>query len=138
MARKTETVTITKDGRDKGKVFIITEMPVLKAERWAIRALLALTHAGVELPEGAAQTGMAGFARAGLEALNQLKFEEVQPLLDEMWTCVQIVPDPKNPNFTRKLVLNENEGDDLEEIETGFTLRERIFRLHTDFFLQGK
>lgn len=138
MARKTETVTITAEGRDKGKVFVITEMPALKAERWAFRALLALAHAGVELPEGAAQSGMAGFARAGLDALNNLKYDEVSPLLDEMWTCVQIIPDPqKNPGFVRALVIRETEGDDIEEVSTGFTLRERIFRLHTSFFLPG-
>lgn len=136
--RKTETVTITIDGRDKGKQFLITEMPALRAERWAFRALLALAHAGVEMPEGATEGGMASIAAAGLRALNSLDFDEARPLLDEMWTCVQVIPDPKNPQIVRPLVNLEIEGDDIEELATIFQLRERIFRLHTDFFFKGK
>jgi len=137
VARKTEIINVTSEGRDKGKQFIITEMPALRAERWAFRALLALAHSGVELPPGAADGGMAVLASAGLQALNSLDFEEARPLLDEMWSCVQIVPDPKNPNITRPLVIREGEGDDIEELPTIFQLRERIFRLHTDFFFKG-
>lgn len=138
MARKTEIVNVTSEGRDKGKQFIITEMPALRAERWAFRALLALAHSGVQLPEGAADGGMAVLASAGLQALNSLDFEEARPLLDEMWSCVQIVPDPKNQSIVRPLVIREGEGDDIEELTTIFQLRERIFRLHTDFFFKGK
>jgi len=138
VSRKTEIINVTSEGRDKGKQFIITEMPALRAERWAFRALLALAHSGVQLPEGAADGGMAVLASAGLQALNSLDFEEARPLLDEMWSCVQIVPDPKNPNIVRPLVIREADGDDIEELTTIFQLRERIFRLHTDFFFKGK
>lgn len=136
--RKTEVFVVTSEGRDKGKQFLITEMPAMKAERWAFRAMLCLTHANVELPDGAATGGMAAFAEAGLRAMNSLSFEEARPLLDEMWECVQVIPDPKNPAFTRPLQINELEGDDLEEVTTILQLRERIFRLHTDFFFKGK
>jgi hypothetical protein len=136
--RKNEIVTISADGRDKGKVFIITEMPALKAERWAIRALLALARSGVELPDDAARGGMAALAHAGLKALHNLAFEEAKPLLDEMWSCVTIVPNPRNIEVFRPLVMNEMEGDDIEEIGTIWVLRERVFRLHSDFFFKGK
>jgi hypothetical protein len=136
--RKTEVVHITSEGRDKGKRFLVTEMPALKAERWAFRALLALAHSGVEMPDDAKNAGMAAIAHAGLKALNNLDFEEARPLLDEMWTCVSIIPDPKNPDFVRPLMMHEMEGDDLEEISTVLHLRERIFRLHTDFFFKGQ
>src|SRR6185312_7551249 len=69
VSRKTEIINVTSEGRDKGKQFIITEMPALRAERWAFRALLALAHSGVQLPEGAADGGMAVLASAGLQAL---------------------------------------------------------------------
>ena len=42
MARKVEYITIDQEGRDQGKTFKITEMPALKAEKWATRAFLAL------------------------------------------------------------------------------------------------
>jgi hypothetical protein len=138
--RKTEVVTIpsTSEGRDKGKRFLITEMPAFKAERWAFRALLALAHAGVEMPEDAPSGGMQSIALIGIKALNNLDFNEARPLLDEMMTCVQVMPDPKNPAIVRPLLMAESEGDDIEEIATILMLRERIFRLHTDFFFKGK
>ena len=140
MARKTETVVITSEGRDKGKTFLITEMPALKAERWAFRAILCLAHSGVDMDLGPedAKGGMAAFATAGLKALNKLDFNEAEPLLNEMWSCVQVIPDRNNPLIVRPLVRNEMEGDDIEEVTTILTLRERIFRLHTDFFFKGK
>ena len=137
--RKTEIVQISDAGRDYGKRFVITEMPALKAERWALRALLALSHAGVDIGEDAEKAGMAAIAAAGLKALHSLDFDEARPLLDEMWECVRVMPDPKNnPEFTRPLNRAEMEGDDIEELPTIWILRERIFRLHTDFFLKGK
>jgi hypothetical protein len=136
--RKTDIVVITAENRDKGKRFLLTEMPALKAEKWAYRALLALAHSGVDLPDGAQQAGMAALATAGIKALNHLDFEEARPLLDEMMSCIQIMPDPSNALLVRPLVCNEMEGDDIEEIGTVFMLRERIFRLHTDFFFKGK
>ena len=57
MARRTETFTATY-GRDAGKSFTLTEMPADQAERWAIRALLALAGAGVDRPDGAADAGV--------------------------------------------------------------------------------
>lgn len=134
--RKTEIFVATSE-RDKGKRFVITEMPALKAERWALRALLALTHAGAELPEDT-QPGFAALAVAGFQAMRKLKFEELQPLLDEMMGCVSIIPDPKNIELTRPLVANEMEGDDIEDVVTIWEIRDKIFRLHADFFLDAK
>ena len=42
MARKTKIVTIAAEGRDYGKSYLLTEMPALKAEKWATRAMMAL------------------------------------------------------------------------------------------------
>jgi len=50
MARKTCRVTIDADGRDKGKTFILTELPALDIERWTVRLVLALGKNGVNLP----------------------------------------------------------------------------------------
>jgi hypothetical protein len=135
--RKNE-IFVSTFGRDQNKRFVITEMAAIKAERWAYRALLALAHAGAELPEEAVQGGMAAIARAGVAALQSLDYKEAAPLLDEMLTCVRVMPDPKNPEFTRPLVMNEMEGDDIEEIQTLLELRRRIFDLHTNFFFNGK
>jgi hypothetical protein len=135
--RKTEIYVVTAEGRDKGKTFIITEMPAVRAEKWALRALLALAHAGVDIPDDARTAGMVALAHAGLKALNNLQFAEAEPLFDEMWTCVQVMPDPKNPNILRPLMMVGIEGDDIEEVSTIWELRMRIFNLHTAFFFKG-
>lgn len=146
MARRTKTVTISQpaveaqpatiadgkavpavraraQGRDHGKVFVITEMDSDRAERWAIRALLAMTNAGASVPDS--ETGMAGLAVAGMEALGKLSFAAAEPLLNEMWTCVQYQHKPGQP-----LV---QVTDEIEEVATRFELRKAVLMLHTDF-----
>ena len=131
--RKTEVFVVVKDNRDKGKRFLITEMPALRAEKWAARAMLALTKSGQDV-DHIKGGGMAALAVAGLKALQHLDFADAEPLMDEMMECVQIIPDPKHPETARPLVQYGAEGDDIEEIDTRVELRTRIFRLHTGFF----
>lgn len=128
MARKTLTVQIDAEGRDLGKMFLITEMPAAKVEKWAIRALLAIGRNGVSLPEGIEKMGFSALVSYGLNLITQLPFEEAEYLLDEMFTCVQIVPDPTKPQIVRGLT-----GDDIEEVSTRVTLRKATFGLHSDF-----
>jgi len=134
MARKTATVIIDGKGRDKGKVFLLTEMSADATEQWAIQAFLALLNTGVELPDGMGMDNMSMevIARLGLKALGGLPFDAAKPLLDQMWECVQIIPDPKKPNVMRHLI-----PEDIEEASTKFQLRKEIFSLHTDFFTAG-
>lgn len=130
--RKTQTYTVPATGkRDAGKKFIITEMPAVRAERWAAKALLVLAHSQVELPDDWQRGGMASLAVVGFRALQNIKYDEVEPLMDEMMTCVTFEP---SPGINRPLVNNSAEGDDIEEIETIIELRKQIFALHTDFF----
>jgi len=129
MARKKLDVTISAEGRDFGKVFRIHEMPASQAERWAIRAFLAMAKSGVDVPDDVADAGMAGLAAFGLKALSGVSFELAGPLMDEMFECVKIVPDPKKPMIERALI-----EDDIEEVKTRLYLRKEIFTLHTGFF----
>ena len=127
--RRTKTVTITAQNRDHGKNFLLTEMPAARAEKWAARAFLALAKSGVELPDSTTTNGMAGFATVGFEAIGKLDWADAEPLLDEMMTCVQIVP---SPNIVRALVPG---ADDIEEVSTLFTLRKELLELHLGFSL---
>lgn len=131
--RHTINFTIPPDGeRDKGKVFVITEMPARQAESWAMRAILALMAGNVQLPEGFEHLGMAGMAELGLRALTGLKMEVVEPLMDEMLTCVQFMPDSKKPLIVRALI-----DEDVEEILTYVKLRAEVWKLHTGFLKAG-
>lgn len=126
MARKTATVTISAEGRDKGKVFVLTELSAYEAEDWAGRALFALMNAGVEIPDNIAEAGLAGVAAMGLKAIAKLPFDSAKPLLDKMMGCVQIQP---SPTVVRALI-----ADDIEEVATLLHLRKQVLGLHLDFF----
>jgi hypothetical protein len=126
MARKQANVTIDGNGRDAGKVFVLTELSAAAAETWAARAMFAMLNAGVEIPDNIAQAGLAGIAALGVNALSKLSFDAAKPLLDEMFDCVQIQPSPK---VVRALV-----DDDIEDVSTRLVLRREIFKLHIDFF----
>lgn len=127
--RKTTTVRIEADGkRDAGKVFFITELPADQIERWAIRALLALSKSEVSIPPGIARAGLAGIASLGLRAISRINFYDAEPLLAEMMSCVQIIPDPSRPQVMRALI-----SDDIEELATMGKLRMEVFSLHVDF-----
>ena len=127
MARKTKTVTIDAENRDKGKIFIITEMPAAQAETWAMRAFLALARSGVEIPQDIASAGLAGIASMGLKALGALDWEVAGPLIAEMMDCVKILsPDGK--------VERKPLPDEIEEITTRLLLRKEVLALHLDFF----
>ena len=128
MARNTANVTITDDTRDKGKVFVLTEMPASQAEAWAARALMALMSSGAQVPAGYERLGLAGMAEVGLKGLVGLKWEDAKPLLAEMLACVQIIPDPSKPHVIRGLI-----EEDIEEISTRIKLRAEVWKLHVGF-----
>ena len=128
MARKTATVTIEAEGRDLGKVFLLREMPASQAEKWAARAFLAMARSGIDIPDDLAGAGLAGIAAVGLKAIGGLGFAEAEPLMDEMFACIQIIPDPVRPAVVRALVES-----DTEEISTRLRLRKEVFGLHVDF-----
>ena len=128
MARATANYTVTEEGRDQGKVFVLTEMPASRAESWAMRALLALMAGGVEVPEGFERMGMAAMAEVGIKALAGLKWEVAEQLLAEMRSSVQIMPDSSKPHIVRNLI-----EEDIEEITTRITLRAEVWKLHTGF-----
>jgi hypothetical protein len=93
-----------------------------------MRALLALMASGVEVPEGFDRMGMAGMAEVGIRALSGLKWEVAGPLLAEMWSCVQIMPDPSKTHIVRNLI-----EEDIEEISTRVKIRAEVWKLHTGF-----
>ena len=130
MARKVETLTITEEGRDKGKVFIITEMPATAGERWATQALLLLSKAGLELPAGAAESGMSGLASAPLAGLPSLRALQ-DPTLDAWWDCVKY---QHNPKQLPQNILRDQVTCQIEEIATVNMLRMKILELHIGFF----
>ena len=128
MSLKTKTVTIEK-GRDKGKKFEITEMPAAKIDNWAMRVLLALAGAGIDVAE--ANEGMMGLAKVAFAALGNIPPAIAVPLLDELLECVQFIPNGGSP---RPLDL---ELGDVEDFTNLWMFRKEVFNLHIDFLQQG-
>lgn len=139
--RKTKIVQITDDNRDKGKVFLLTEMSAMQVEKWAARAFLAVTRAGVEVPPDLMGSGIAGLMTLGIKSLMAgLDFVDVEPLMDEMIGCVRFVPNfAKNPEVVRPLIADpaNPDGDDIQEAATLLRLRAEVINLHVDFFSAG-
>jgi hypothetical protein len=148
MARRTKLVTITADGRDKNKRFLLTEMSAEAAEWWAIRALTVIGNAAASaVPKGAMDAGLAGMAAAeaasglasavfvaGLRMLPGVDPDALRPLLLEMMACVQY--QPPTPGIGPQPLL---EGDlcQIEEIATRLRLRAEVLELHLGFSLAG-
>jgi len=138
MARKTKLVTIAaNDSRDRGKTFWITEMPPRQAEKWATRALLAVSRSGRDMGGDAADlasSGMAGLAALGFQAFARMDFDDAEPLLDEMLSCVSFVPDPtKIDQATQRPLMFPLGPDDIEDVQTLLTLRSEVIEVHTGF-----
>lgn len=126
--RKTATLTITAEGRDQGKMFYLTEMSAWQAERWALKAFIALAKSGIDIPDDISSTGLAGIAQLGLKIFSGVSFDDAEPLLEEMLQCIKIIPDPDKPNFMRSDIES-----DIEEVSTLIKLRAEVFNLHVGF-----
>lgn len=118
--------------RDNGKTFVMHEMDAYAGQDWALRALLALAASGVQLPDGALQTGMAGIAGFGITALLQAPYGALKPLLDEMLGQVQYAHKPNDPKHPLT-PINPGPNCAVEEIKTFLTLHLRLFKFHTGF-----
>ena len=132
---KTVPVTVPEwGGRDAGKTFVIHEQPAIRAEKWGWRMLLALKGTGGMIPEpleeSIARLGMVGVAVRGVNAFlaAAVKFEEIEPLLDEMLTWARIVRDPRHPEVASALQPN-----DVVETRVLMWLRGEILGVHVGF-----
>lgn len=131
--RRINRVVIDAEGRDKGKVFVITEMPAMDAEFWAGRLITMLMAGNANVPSGFFERGMeAAAAWIAVHGIGGIDWGIAKPLLDEMMACVTVQPDPSR-NITRGLVTN-----DIEEIKTLLTLREAWFDTHLGFSVRAR
>lgn len=127
MARKEIYVTI-QEGRDQGKVFKVTEAPAMQTDKWIMRVTLALNKNGAVIPDEIMNLGLVGLIVGGIHKLSGVDWQDLEPLLDEMMSCVTLVPTPSQPAIVRKVMV-----DDIEEVQTFSLLRKEVFQLHVGF-----
>lgn len=140
MARKTHTFTI-ESGRDKGKTFLITEMPLLRADRWAMKMAKALAAAGIDMNQLAGGVdmqmnglGMLGIAQACASAIGNMEEGVFEELTDTLLGCAEIVV---SNSVTRPIIYSDTGDSDIEDIGTVFKIRAQAFKLHVDFLTDG-
>ena len=132
MGRKTKYHRIEAGGnpenRDIGKVFLLTEMAASKAERWAMRALIALMKSGMKISDDEKKMGLSTMAEKGFETLQGVMLDpkDVEPLMDELMSCVQFYDE--HTKISRGLF-----EEDIEEVMTRVELKKEVFYLHTGF-----
>lgn len=127
MARKIEALVISDEGRDKGKTFILTEMPAYQGIKWADRCLLAMASGGAMVPD--AGGGIIGLIAAGVGSLDKLEYATVEPLLEELLHCCKY---QHAPNLPLQAIFN-GDACQIEEIKTFWTIRIALFHLHLGF-----
>lgn len=140
--RKREIVQVPAGfGRDAGKQFQITEMSAARAEKWAVRFIIALKGTTAAIPPELETLGMVGVAIRGINSFlaADVDFAKLEPLLDEMFECVQIVRDPavRDRSSGEPIATPLVSPDDVEEIGTRAWLRSEVLRVHTNFSLHA-
>lgn len=135
---RTATVSITREGRDKGGLFVITEKPALPATEWFLRAMQILVRSGADVPSNIMQMGAAGFVTLGigtvLTGLGKAPWYEVKPLLDELLSCIlSYQPPGAAAPITGPQALAQ-----IQEPATILQLHEEVVSLHLGFSLAAK
>ena len=148
MARKTKTLVI-ESGRDEGKSFLITEMPVTRADKWANTALLAMLRGGVDVgnvnfgliadtigvgdaPKIDPMGGMLELARITIAGLGNVTETVGQELLDQLINdCAQVI---SSGGVVRQMLSID---DEIEDLKTLWMLRKESLLLHIDFLADG-
>jgi len=137
--RKEEIVRVPGWGkRDIGKTFLITEWPADRAERWAMRMLLAYNRGGGDIDTGSMMgLGMEAIMVLGVNTFlrGQIQAAEIIPVLDELLECVKIIRDPKARDAAtgRAVATPIVSSDDIEEVQTRLWLRSEVLKVHTGF-----
>lgn len=125
-----EKIIAIEKGRDAGKSFKVKEMPVTKLEKWAARALLAVF--GSEMPADvrtlSVSSNTAALLSAGLGGLSGLRWEQAEPLYDELLGQIYRVPNPRKPDDAIRLTP-QNLDAHVEDVGTIYLLRWEAIRL---------
>jgi len=136
---RSQSITITRAGRDQGGVFILTEMPAIPASEWFVRTLQVLVRSGADVPPDIFRHGAIGFVTIGVGALltgiGKAPWAEIKPLLDELLSCVTAYTPPGGTQPITNLTTIKTQ---IAEPATVFQLYEEVVSLHLGFSIRAK
>lgn len=145
--REKRIVTIEDAGREI--TFSIQQMPALKLEKWIYKAAIQLAKAnGFEVAgesfkdaQNAIKKLKAGDSDGSgiqwiINTVGGLDFEKAEPLLDELFSCVKLIPDANNQTMEMALTPATIEGQ-IESPLTLMKLRVEVLKVNFSFFSKG-
>lgn len=135
--RKEQTVLLEDDGREL--MFKITQMSAVQQERWINRLLLMLAGSGnLDNALDALQSNVkAGEYGNIIRLLGALKYEDAEPLYDELLECCAHIPDRNNTRYATKLTRG-NADSIIGDFKTLYKLRIEALKLNFGFFAAGE
>lgn len=134
--RKTKEIRIpVQDGnRDSAKLFVVTEMSAMAAEKWGRDAFKALARGGLDiLPDEMEGANLALLAGYGFRALAAASTDEIDSLMARLMLCVTYVPDPSHPEVNRAVTGAAPYENDVEEYRTRLLLQKEAFEISLGF-----
>lgn len=132
--RKSTIITLEDDG--KNLTFKITQMSARQQERWQNRLIMLLTGADLNL-DGLLKQLKKGEYEAILKLIGSIGYDKIEPLYDELLSCVAHVPDPNNPGFAVQLTP-ENVDTIVGEWQNLYKLRIAALKNNYSFFKGGE
>lgn len=123
MGRKVEHFTIEAEGRDKGKVFVLTEMPATLGKPWLMKVTMLLGIQGVDVK---------GLGKSGGAAAIAMVMDD--PLLSGWRDCVKYL---HAADQLPQKVFWDLPTCQIEEIETVTYLQAKVLELHMGFTQPG-
>lgn len=135
---KTKTVTIEK-GRDKGKTFLITEMPAIEADYWAHGLVEQAANSGVNLKnvdvlnlDTKSMAGMIEIGAAVMTIIGRIpKDISTEMKFDLLKKCVKIIP---TGGEARQCMWDQ----EILDFPNYTFLAAHVIGLHIDFLTQGE
>ena len=135
MSRKEIPFIVTKEGRDKGKEFIITEMSAWDADTLSqdlFRAMGDSNYTGI--PADVIAMGCAGLATVGLSVMSASSPEVAHMLREKLMATVDIVITDEGCRNQRKV----NGPLDFDEVSTIRDVMDKVFKINFDFLTHAE
>lgn len=127
---KSKKIRIEK-GRDSGKTFIVTEMPIIRADSLAMKIIHAVAGAGFDISSINPNLGVIALTQLTLDVIGRIPEHQFLEISNELLSCVKIVP---NGGEARDIEVDI----DIFDVATLMRLRKEAIAIHVDFLQQGE
>lgn len=134
-----ETTEVKLIDNKKELLFKITQMSAYKQEAWIIKVVTLLSANSKSYDIISKMVTMNSNEQIGalMGLLGGIKYEDIQPLYDELLECVSYIPDETNKGFETPLSA-KNVDSIITDFRNIFKLRIESLKLNFSFFSEGE